>query len=592
MKLTDNLPGNPIQGTPGLMSTPNPSHPTSEQRSPPVTPLGIYVDGADGPSGDIGHEGHSIIAGPSRDQSPSGMPRDGNVASSGQQSAGYFPLAGSTSAGNHIQSHPIHFQDERGYELDVMTGLEQPSHAAPGRTRCRACGTVSSDVIQETKTRLRAMLACQYSFGSIVGAPVVFYLGSFIYALIEIRGSLGDNDTSHALAFGMWWMSIPHISIISGCLLAGNNPNTLEGIIADPEGFNTPASQPRLKRTNKIIRAFKRDILVESYESHFQPAWMWERGRSKREWVMTLYRAYGHEDPSQMKALRDKLRMDWESWTEISIIAFLLFSIPCGLGFLTSFFTPRVGIGCRSLTFLVYAIAQFCLLLLWIWRFTWRDYRWRERRRIWKEEDKAERERRNPEKQRRGTASDEYSQETPMLPTSDVPYTRPREGSSAFLLPPLTATSPPVQGHPPASPVPPLMQRDGSNQSQQSYGSYIAPPHMPDEKKLTAGSVFFWTCLLITLGAAVFSAIGGTLMQIMGVYRNCLCSLGVPNWISKQGVFHVSTDNRVHIYYAGAFWVPMGSVATAVLGIICYYGWWYQRKLRYKFTKLVEDLDR
>ena len=50
-----------------------------------------------------------------------------------------------------------------------------------------------------TKTRLRTMLASQYSFGVTVGAPVLFFCASFIYSLIDNYSHLGDNDTSHAL---------------------------------------------------------------------------------------------------------------------------------------------------------------------------------------------------------------------------------------------------------------------------------------------------------------------------------------------------------------------------------------------------------
>jgi len=41
------------------------------------------------------------------------------------------------------------------------------------------------------------------SFGSAVGAPVVFFLGAFVYNMVDIQARLGDNDTAHALAFGM-----------------------------------------------------------------------------------------------------------------------------------------------------------------------------------------------------------------------------------------------------------------------------------------------------------------------------------------------------------------------------------------------------
>jgi len=53
--------------------------------------------------------------------------------------------------------------------------------------------------INKTKTRLRAMLAAQYSFGVTVGAPIIFFCGSFVYTLVDNYSNLGDNNTSHAL---------------------------------------------------------------------------------------------------------------------------------------------------------------------------------------------------------------------------------------------------------------------------------------------------------------------------------------------------------------------------------------------------------
>ncbi len=86
--------------------------------------------------------------------------------------------------------------------------------------------------IARTKTRLRTMLQCQYSFGSLVGAPVIFFLGGFLFAFLTSLDNLGDEDIAESIAFGCWYMIIPHIAIVSGLLLAGNNPNILEGVLA------------------------------------------------------------------------------------------------------------------------------------------------------------------------------------------------------------------------------------------------------------------------------------------------------------------------------------------------------------------------
>jgi hypothetical protein len=53
------------------------------------------------------------------------------------------------------------------------------------------------------RNQLRIMLACQLPVGATVGAPVVFYLGTFVYTIIVTLVNLGDNDTSIDIAFGM-----------------------------------------------------------------------------------------------------------------------------------------------------------------------------------------------------------------------------------------------------------------------------------------------------------------------------------------------------------------------------------------------------
>jgi hypothetical protein len=47
--------------------------------------------------------------------------------------------------------------------------------------------------IETTKTQLSAMLEAQMSFGSSVGAPVIFYTGSFVYALVEVQAQYGSK---------------------------------------------------------------------------------------------------------------------------------------------------------------------------------------------------------------------------------------------------------------------------------------------------------------------------------------------------------------------------------------------------------------
>jgi hypothetical protein len=51
--------------------------------------------------------------------------------------------------------------------------------------------SITSFHTDSTKIRLQSMLESQYSFGSTVGAAIVFFTGGFVYALIEIQSTYG-----------------------------------------------------------------------------------------------------------------------------------------------------------------------------------------------------------------------------------------------------------------------------------------------------------------------------------------------------------------------------------------------------------------
>lgn len=194
--------------------------------------------------------------------------------------------------------------------------------------------------IRKTKTRLRTMLNCQYSFGSMVGAPVVFFIGGFIFALLQSLQSLGDEDIALALAFGQWYMIIPHIAIISGLLLAGNNPNILEGIVATQ------------RQEQDEGMSFLGLTFNLTYPSCYKVAWQWHRGHNKKLWIDKLLDTYlhrpGDEKPGKdMELLQGKTSLSILDWFVVLFLGALLLGVPFFLAFITAFYTPQVGLSCR-----------------------------------------------------------------------------------------------------------------------------------------------------------------------------------------------------------------------------------------------------
>jgi hypothetical protein len=376
-----------------------------------------------------------------------------------------------------------------------------------------------------TQMRLKAMLRCQASFGAAIGAPVVFFLGSFFFSVFSNLSTVGDNDTSLALAFGMWWMTIPHIAVVTGCLLAGNNPNTLEAIVG---GITSWPSEPPLASEHdgsshliEKLRNWMRDTLRIAfsarsdrpghfwnyltlyrpfYDSVYQPVWMWERGRSKRTWIRQVEMDFDNRrlPEDERRPLRlplnhvrhqkwrfDNFNVGFMDWAYIIVVALVLMATPFILAFLTSFYTPTVGLSCRSLTFLMYFVFQFLVSLVWLW-----DSQFEERSPL--------------------------TQETTWLPSS--------------------------------------------------------------------------YCVFMSLGLAgsLFTTVAGTFLQILGVYRNCLCSIPISAWSSGNYNIVISTNSADDIKYAEHFWLPTGITSIVALILVCYMGWCYQRHWRRRFAVLID----
>lgn len=367
------------------------------------------------------------------------------------------------------------------------------------------------------------MLACQYSFGTTVGAPVVFFLGTFVFTINSILSNLGDEDTSLALAFGIWYMIIPHISIVSGLLLAGNNPNTLEGVVALEFGEVE-------EETSFEKKHFGTKLFELAYESRYKPKWLWLRGRSKRDWVERVWTTYELRAPpgeerepiadASMTRLKKATSISFMSWIIVLGMTFLLMGIPFILAFLTGYYTPQVGLSCRSFTFTIYTIAQACQIILWLWAYVG----------------------------------------------------APQEGTYLHFL------------------------RKGGWLDRNGFYHPTAVTTLWSRKtffSLPSLWAIVWYNLATIFGlGGIITAIGGTMMQLMGVYSSAKCTINAPWWTRPHAnvMVIISTNYAQEIAYARKFWLPCGITATLFLGAVSFCGWWYQRRLRGLFGKLVGEM--
>ncbi|EXL65513.1 hypothetical protein FOPG_18263 [Fusarium oxysporum f. sp. conglutinans race 2 54008] len=103
---------------------------------------------------------------------------------------------------------------------------------------------------------------------------------------------------------------------------------------------------------------------------------------------------------------------------------------------------------------------------------------------------------------------------------------------------------------------------------------------------------WFWVLVFsLTLLLALFTSISTTLMQIIGVFRNCFCYVNTDMWLNlDNAIVNVASDTK-NRRNASDGWIVMGGVATVFMAICSLFGWWFQMNIRATFEDAIRDID-
>ena len=211
--------------------------------------------------------------------------------------------------------------------------------------------------------QLTSLLESQASFGTSVGIGILFFLSSFFYSIESIRDNWGDayviylalsrgvadllySRTGHSLAFGCFWMTIGHIAVVAGVLLAGNNPSAWEAATIESEeeqqllpwqrsrsspaaaNINRWSSNTLPRRRLSLPPAIKDKWYRSIFSSQYMTAWMWNRGSTKAMWIAKLSEEY-----PQLDLQRNILKINsFDLIVKLAVWTGFLFFIPAFLG--------------------------------------------------------------------------------------------------------------------------------------------------------------------------------------------------------------------------------------------------------------------
>ncbi|KAH7138045.1 hypothetical protein B0J11DRAFT_513461 [Dendryphion nanum] len=328
------------------------------------------------------------------------------------------------------------------------------------------------------KRKLENLLSLLPSYGARVGVPIVFYLGAYAYALFDAKSKIGDNDTAHAVAFGLWYGVVVIVAIVSSSVLGIDNPSSLNAVFSENM---SPATLPLLENnTSRTEESFLSRFAF--HNPPFVPAWLYSRARNFNLWTENAKTALPFPP-----VLIAKIHSHTPRFLS-GLLASVLIALPCAGACWISYSTPSVGFGCRSVCHLIYAGSQIILILVW---WTWHN-----------------------------------------APTT-------------------------------------------SKSSNFSFSSI---------------SVLFLST--IALVAGLVSSIGGTIMQLVGVFKNCICKASLMYLLpaSRKGaIVLLANDMKEHRDNA-RWWIVVGSVGVAFIGSIGVLGWAYQARVRARVRECLKKL--
>lgn len=240
-----------------------------------------------------------------------------------------------------------------------------------------------------------------------------------------------------------------------------------------------------------------------AYPSCYKVAWQGLRGPTKRRWIAQLIKTYlkikdvgcggqrGVDD--DIDELQKRTILSLLDWSLILTLTLLLLGVPFILAFLTAFYTPEVGLSCRSLTITIYGSVQLAQTLLWLWAYAG-----------------------PPAKVENGKAVTNFF----------------RQGGWLDLHGFYTPTS-----------VKHFMGRD-ANINLDTLSAGVRHPKFRTVRSLWC--VIWYAIALILVITAVSAALGGTLMQLIGLYTADICQITTGSWfapLSQRPIVVISVNS-------------------------------------------------
>lgn len=93
-----------------------------------------------------------------------------------------------------------------------------------------------------------------------------------------------------------------------------------------------------------------------------------------------------------------------------------------------------------------------------------------------------------------------------------------------------------------------------------------------------------WCFISLAMLGGAFAAVGGTIMQLVGVYRNCICKAGLRYLVHHaDGTVELATDTQLDRDRWIVWWsngIGALSFFSCVLILACFYNMWMKENIK------------
>ncbi|ERF74888.1 hypothetical protein EPUS_09094 [Endocarpon pusillum Z07020] len=177
----------------------------------------------------------------------------------------------------------------------------------------------------QIETAMAILVAARLNFFNGVFMPVILTLAVVASVFYEAYTKLGDNDTAHGLAFGVWFSWLLVLAVASNCFACSLNGGVVRATLTPFMGL----SESRVPLRERFINS---------------KLWL--------HWM----------EPSNVSALvnvESTLILPTSTWAKFlvgQLLGWALVALTTASAAAISYTTPTVGLGCRSFTFLLWGI--------------------------------------------------------------------------------------------------------------------------------------------------------------------------------------------------------------------------------------------